>query len=62
MYLIKIRFDLIFFSNRTNLTEAVEYGLRHRPRPSTSEIILIIWMSTLLLEEIRQVKIKISSL
>ena len=63
MYVIdKVRFDLIIFSNRTNLTETMKYGLRHHPRPSTSEIILIIWMFTLFLEEIRQVKINILSL
>ena len=34
----------------------VQYGYQQHTRPSATEIILIVWMFTLLCEEIRQVK------
>ena len=42
-------------TNNTQETTTVPYGFQRRNRPSVSEIILIVWVSTLFLEELRQV-------
>ncbi len=52
-------------SNRTkmNITNtgnpSSKFGVQHHSRPTTCEIILVVWMFTLFCEEIRQVKNKI---
>ncbi|CAF1272530.1 unnamed protein product [Adineta steineri] len=40
---------------KKNSSESSKYSLNPRPRPSITEIILIIWMITILFEEIRQI-------
>ncbi len=48
---------------KINLTKneklSLNFGLQRHSQPTTSEIILDVWIFTLLCEEIRQVKIKI---
>lgn len=44
---------------RKNNTEPWKHSLDPRPRPSSCEIILTLWMITLFFEEIRQVKYEI---
>ncbi len=52
--------------SKTNLTinesPSSKFGLQRRNQPTTSEIILVVWIFTLFCEEIRQVKIKFLSL
>ena len=47
--------------NLTNKENSLsKFGLQRHDRPTTSEIILAVWIFTLFCEEIRQVKIKFS--
>jgi hypothetical protein len=42
-------------NNGTEIKATVPYGLRKHDQPAIEEYILFIWVSTLLLEELRQV-------
>ena len=43
-------------NNNNQSTKAVEYGSQRRNRPAVTELVLVVWVFTLVCEEIRQVR------